>query len=247
MRRWLAFAGVVGLGGCFAEAVPVDRAAEVRYAIWRLRQLVPEEAAREDILNLSHALEQFWLAVAEANPGQWEHAPKRSARPPEWACGRCGALRGGAFGEPSAQPSGACHRCEESPARARALYHDARQGILGRYPTRDEGLEMILPFLQDDPPAPSLRDPWGRPYVYVPWDDDGFGVSAVPRGRYLLYSVGPDGRDDGGDGDDVSNLPQGWVVPLPPPPSAAPLPEPEPLPPPPQPAPEPPASSSSPG
>lgn len=236
MRWWLAIAGLAVTGGCFgAETPPADRAAEVRYAIWRLRRLVPEEAAREDILNLSHALEQFWLAVAEANPSQ--RSPERSARPPEWACGRCGAVRGGAFGEPSAQPAGACHRCAETAASARALFRDSTRGIQGRYPTRDEGIEMVLPFLQDDPPAPNLRDPWGRPYVYVPWDDAGFGVSAVPRGRYLLYSVGPDGRDDGGGGDDISNLPQGWSATMPLPPSAAAMPEP--LPPAPEPVPPP--------
>lgn len=226
MRRVLAIAGMLGaVAGCLAPPPSsADRAAGVRYAIWRLRQLVPEEAAREDILNLSHALDQFWLAVAEANPSQ--RSPERSARPPEWACGRCGAVRAGAFGEPSAQPAGACHRCADAAAGARALYRDGARGVQGRYPTRDEGLEMVLPFLQDDPPAPDLRDPWGRPYIYVPWDDSGFGVSAVPRGRYLVYSTGPDRRDDGGGGDDISNLPELWSPPLPPAPSAVPMPAP---------------------
>jgi hypothetical protein len=112
----------------------------------------------------------------------------------------------------------------------------------GRYPTRDEGLELVLPFLQDDPPAPDLRDPWGRPYIYVPWDDEGFGVSPVPRGRYLLYSMGPNRRDDGGGGDDISNLPDAWTPPLGSAASAVPVPALGPLPPPPEPAPMPEAS-----
>lgn len=52
--------------------------------------------------------------------------------------------------------------------------------------------------------AGELLDPWGRPMVYVnPLD----GKDAKPRdlNPFILYSVGPDGRDDKGAGDDIAN------------------------------------------
>lgn len=38
-------------------------------------------------------------------------------------------------------------------------------------------------------------DPWGNGYVYKP-------DSSAPKG-FFLYSFGPDGKDDGGNGDDI--------------------------------------------
>ncbi len=47
-----------------------------------------------------------------------------------------------------------------------------------------------------------LVDPWGQPYVYVSVN----GGSPKHRTRsYDLMSVGPDGVDDDGAGDDIYN------------------------------------------
>jgi type II secretion system protein G len=75
----------------------------------------------------------------------------------------------------------------------------------GRYPTAAEGLAALL---VRPPNAPSWRgpylaydmltDPWGNPYVYRnpgKHNSNGFDV----------FSMGPDGRVDGGD--DISNWP----------------------------------------
>jgi hypothetical protein len=59
-----------------------------------------------------------------------------------------------------------------------------------RYPTTTEGLGILVP---DFVPR-ILRDPWGNAYAY----------RAEQQKSYLLYSVGVDGRDEGGAGDDVT-------------------------------------------
>jgi general secretion pathway protein G len=57
-----------------------------------------------------------------------------------------------------------------------------------RYPTADEGLAALAPYLRKALP----NDPWGRPYVYrVPGQ----------RGDYELFSYGRDGKA-GGSGED---------------------------------------------
>lgn len=207
MRAWLAIAVLIsGVAGCWSSDVRESPGADRRRAIWRLRQQLPEEAAHEDLLNLQHALEQFWLAFAGANLGRRDKADMLAAKPPKWACDNCGAVRLGAFDQPNGAPRGACHRCGQTAAGR--IFRPAHRGLFGRYPTRDEGLYAIVPFLQDDPPAPDLVDPWGMPYIYVPYDDGGFGMAAVPKGKYLLYSSGPNRIDEGGGGDDISNLPE---------------------------------------
>jgi general secretion pathway protein G len=83
---------------------------------------------------------------------------------------------------------------------------------IGRYPTKDEGLEMLTtapsepraaarwqgPYLAEALPP----DPWGNPYQYSP---DGNTV--------ILYSFGADGKA-GGDGlnADIGFLPKGGVT-----------------------------------
>jgi len=58
-----------------------------------------------------------------------------------------------------------------------------------RYPTAEEGLAAIGPYLKKSVP----NDPWGRPYVYrVPGQ----------RGEYEVFSYGRDGKA-GGTGDDA--------------------------------------------
>ena len=78
---------------------------------------------------------------------------------------------------------------------------------IGRYPSYEEGLQVLLPILAGGSPAPDLLDPWGRMYRYLPEADAQIGDPGIPRGGFLVYSVGPNGVDEAGDGDDISNLP----------------------------------------
>lgn len=68
---------------------------------------------------------------------------------------------------------------------------------MGRFPTDAEGLHILgqpgdgkEPFIR---PGAPLVDAWNQPLVYHPAAD----------GRFALYSVGPNGRDDGGGSDDI--------------------------------------------
>jgi len=71
----------------------------------------------------------------------------------------------------------------------------------GRYPSTQEGLKILSkrtdgrePLLQTDAEP---RDSWGRPFVYQ--------LEAKNREKpFVLYSVGPNGRDESGSGDDIS-------------------------------------------
>ncbi|MEE9209475.1 MAG: type II secretion system major pseudopilin GspG [Kiloniellales bacterium] len=61
---------------------------------------------------------------------------------------------------------------------------------VGRYPSEDEGLEVLVggPLKKAD----ALVDPWGQPYLYrFPGE----------HGEYDLYSLGADG-EEGGEGED---------------------------------------------
>lgn len=55
-----------------------------------------------------------------------------------------------------------------------------------RYPTTDEGLQAIQPYLKKDIP----KDPWGNDYVYI---------SPGNHGEYDLMSYGAD-KAEGGEG-----------------------------------------------
>jgi general secretion pathway protein G len=58
-----------------------------------------------------------------------------------------------------------------------------------RYPTAEEGLAAIRPYLKKELP----NDPWGRPYVYrIPGE----------KGDFQLFSFGKDGKA-GGNGEDA--------------------------------------------
>ena len=76
---------------------------------------------------------------------------------------------------------------------------DAFRLDVGRYPTREEGLESLRrnPGLQgwDGPYLPKEipMDPWNRPYLYG---------SPGERGDYDLVSLGADGQG-GGDGENA--------------------------------------------
>ncbi|MCI0341785.1 MAG: type II secretion system protein GspG [Planctomycetales bacterium] len=77
----------------------------------------------------------------------------------------------------------------------------------GAFPKEEEGLEKVLALLQDRPPAPDLRDPWGRYYLYVTPGGDSYGTAGIPKTGHLVYSRGANGIDEGGRGDDQSNMP----------------------------------------
>ncbi len=90
-------------------------------------------------------------------------------------------------------------------------------GDMGQYPAA--GNEALVSALQDDPndldwqgpymefkqdelKGGQLIDPWGNPYLYVSVN----GGSPTHRARsYDLYSLGPNGADDQGAGDDLVN------------------------------------------
>jgi len=80
---------------------------------------------------------------------------------------------------------------------------------IGRYPTKDEGLIMLVkapqderiarkwrgPYLSEDLPA----DPWGNPYQYEP----------IAGNSVALYSLGADGEAGGNDiNSDIGILPK---------------------------------------
>ena len=46
-----------------------------------------------------------------------------------------------------------------------------------------------------------LIDPWGRPYVYERYDPG----DNLPWHTYVFYSIGPNGADESGRGDDIGN------------------------------------------
>jgi general secretion pathway protein G len=58
-----------------------------------------------------------------------------------------------------------------------------------RYPSAEEGLQAIQPYLRKGLP----NDPWGRPYVYR---------TPGPNGEFQILSYGRDGKA-GGSGDDA--------------------------------------------
>ena len=94
-----------------------------------------------------------------------------------------------------------------------SMYH----GDMGEYPAAGN-TELVL-AMSEDPDDPSwqgpymdfkqdelqdsqLIDPWGKPYVYVSVN----GGSPNHRARsFDLYSLGPNGADDDGTGDDIVN------------------------------------------
>jgi len=84
----------------------------------------------------------------------------------------------------------------------------------GRWPTTQEGLEVLVideknivgwngPYINR---AKVPIDRWGRPFLYR-------SPAAAKARPYELYSMGPNGLDDGGGGDDItadmaSNMPK---------------------------------------
>lgn len=94
---------------------------------------------------------------------------------------------------------------------AKAL--DAYKWSMGKFPDTDEGLAALYmaksaarderyegPYMEGT--VEELKDPWGNPYMYKSPGD-------VNEEGYDLYSMGPNGKDDGGKegSDDIKN----WV------------------------------------
>lgn len=75
---------------------------------------------------------------------------------------------------------------------------------VGRYPTQEEGLDVLIRNVSDDPlwagPYVNKRstplDPWGRPYFYDPVFENG----------PVVFSLGADGVE-GGEGDNADVYP----------------------------------------
>src|SRR5262245_65737604 len=62
-----------------------------------------------------------------------------------------------------------------------------------RYPTAEEGLAAIQPYLKKQLP----NDPWGRPYIYK---------AGGPAGDFEVISYGRDGKSGGtGEDADITN------------------------------------------
>lgn len=74
---------------------------------------------------------------------------------------------------------------------------DAFRSMKGRYPTTEEGLRVLIQegFLKPNQSDGTLRDPWGKEYIYL-------YPGATHQDSYDVKSLGPDGQP-GGDGDNA--------------------------------------------
>ena len=93
----------------------------------------------------------------------------------------------------------------QAQIRAMRTALDTLRLDLGRYPSQDEGLSVLVqpprdeaarslwmgPYLDGDAPL----DPWGNPYRYAPPENDGAGFAQAP----FIFSFGADNQP-GGDG-----------------------------------------------
>jgi general secretion pathway protein G len=72
---------------------------------------------------------------------------------------------------------------------------------IGRYPTLEEGLEVLGAETEGKGPylraMRSIPDGWRQPLIYRP-------AGQGERAPFALYSIGPNGMDEGGQGDDIS-------------------------------------------
>lgn len=96
----------------------------------------------------------------------------------------------------------------EAQARALTTALDTMRLDIGRYPTAEEGLQLLAerpsdpraaanwfgPYLEDGVPV----DPWGEPYQYAPPERDAAGYERSP----FVYTLGAD-RQRGGSGLDA--------------------------------------------
>lgn len=91
----------------------------------------------------------------------------------------------------------------EAQARALTTALDTMRLDIGRYPTAEEGLQLLAeppsdpraaanwfgPYLEDGVPV----DPWGEPYQYAPPQRDAAGYERSP----FVYTLGADGQRGG--------------------------------------------------
>lgn len=95
----------------------------------------------------------------------------------------------------------------EKIMRQLALYRTA----LRDYPTQEQKLEALVtkPEFENEATGrewtklltkQDLKDSWGRDLIYL-LDEDSESGSKIPK----VYSVGPNGNDDSGEGDDIKN------------------------------------------
>ena len=69
----------------------------------------------------------------------------------------------------------------------------------GEYPSEREGLNVLIepsrhcPYFKN---PDVLLDPWKRRFVYK-------RIESASNSHYVMYSVGANGRDEGGEGDDI--------------------------------------------
>ncbi len=162
-------------------------------------QFLSEEALHTDGGGRGYSLQQQYQWLMESHGSEYTDEQKAAFR------------KFYEVGQP-AQTSSAPAAAPPAAAPLRALTARTRADIAtlrialntflidtGRYPTTAEGLRALVeppaglpnwrgPYMQRPAPA----DPWGRPYVYVcpgVHNPDGFDLS----------SMGPDGREGGGD------------------------------------------------
>ena len=120
-----------------------------------------------------------------------------------------------AAGAQAARRRGAVTKAKSTIAAletAIAMYH----GDMGVYPPSSTSLVTALEtdpgdadwggpymeFKQDELKDGALVDPWGNPYEYVSVNG---GAPKHRERSYDLFSVGPNGADDNGAGDDIFN------------------------------------------
>jgi general secretion pathway protein G len=74
---------------------------------------------------------------------------------------------------------------------------DAFRTMKGRYPTTEEGLKVLITdgFLRPNNPDGTLKDPWGKEYIYI-------YPGQLHPDAYDVKSYGPD-QQAGGDGDNA--------------------------------------------
>lgn len=79
--------------------------------------------------------------------------------------------------------------------------------VNGKYPEDDNRnlVSALCPdyinFQSEDIKEGLLIDPWGYPYVYQRYDPYDY----LRWHTYVIYSVGPNGGDENGNGDDIGN------------------------------------------
>ena len=84
-------------------------------------------------------------------------------------------------------------------------YPPSLQSLEALTKPRREGHPPIFEFRGHGQNQPWILDPWGRPLVYRIHSHEGsFKGKVANLDRFELYSVGPNGIDEGGKGDDVS-------------------------------------------